>query len=283
MQQQTKKQNHIFCICLQINTKKRLVDRVCENAVFLPQLVKAQQIEIKPNPEAKESKKEQVEAMFDSIAPKYDFLNRVLSAGIDVYWRKVTIKAVSSFQPENLLDIATGTADLAIAATKLPVRHITGVDISEKMLGIGQIKINHKRLEKRITLIKADSERLPFQDNKFDAITVSFGVRNFGNLQAGLNEMYRVLKNGGVVAVLEFSKPTLPLIKQLYQFYFRFVLPFWGNLISKNKHAYTYLPKSVQHFPEGEDFAGYLRQSGFSQIRIHPLTLGICTLYIAVK
>lgn len=240
-------------------------------------------IEVKPYKDAQSSKREQVEQMFDSIAPKYDFLNRFLSMGIDQIWRKKAISSLKEVNPKQILDVATGTADLAIAALKLNPDHVTGIDISNQMLQVGRDKISNKALHGKITLQQADSANLPFEDNKFDAITVAFGVRNFEFLQQGINQMYRVTRKGGKLAVLEFSKPKSFPFKQLYNFYFKYILPGWGGLISKSKTAYTYLPESVAHFPEGESFAAYLKNAGYNNIKIQPLTFGICTLYTAIK
>jgi demethylmenaquinone methyltransferase/2-methoxy-6-polyprenyl-1,4-benzoquinol methylase len=240
-------------------------------------------IEVKPYKDAQSSKREQVEQMFDSIAPKYDFLNRFLSMGIDQIWRKKAISSLKEVNPKQILDVATGTADLAIAALKLNPDHVTGIDISNQMLQVGRDKISNKALHGKITLQQADSANLPFEDNKFDAITVAFGVRNFEFLQQGINQMYRVTRKGGKLAVLEFSKPKSFPFKQLYNFYFKYILPGWGGLISKSKTAYTYLPESVAHFPEGENFAAYLKNAGYNNINIQPLTFGICTLYTAIK
>ena len=240
-------------------------------------------IEVKPYKDAQSSKREQVEHMFDSIAPKYDFLNRFLSMGIDQTWRKKAINSLKEVNPKQILDVATGTADLAIAALKLNPDHVIGIDISNQMLQVGRNKISNKTLNDKITLQQADSANLPFEDNKFDAITVAFGVRNFEFLQQGINQMYRVTRDGGKLAVLEFSKPKSFPFKQLYNFYFKYILPGWGGLISKSITAYTYLPESVEHFPEGENFTAYLKNAGYINIEIKPLTFGICTLYTAIK
>ncbi len=240
-------------------------------------------IEVKPYKDIQSSKREQVEQMFDSIAPRYDFLNRFLSMGIDQLWRKKAINSLREINPKQILDVATGTGDLALAALKLNPDFVTGIDISNEMLKVGRRKVDAKQLSAKISLIQADSNALPFEDNKFDAITVAFGVRNFEFLQQGINQMYRVTRKGGKIAVLEFSKPQQIPFKQLYNFYFKFILPTWGRLISNNKTAYTYLPESVQHFPEGEAFAGYLKNAGYQHIHISPLTFGICTLYTAIK
>jgi demethylmenaquinone methyltransferase/2-methoxy-6-polyprenyl-1,4-benzoquinol methylase len=239
--------------------------------------------EIKPNQTSEASKKQQVEEMFDSIAPKYDLLNRMLSMGIDKGWRKKAIRSLKDIEPKYILDVATGTGDLAIAALSLNPVKVTGVDLSATMLKMGQEKIEAQNLTQKIELVKGDSEHLQFADNNFDAITVAFGVRNFEHLQLGINEMFRVLKPGGKIAVLEFSKPKKFPFKQVYDFYFKYILPTWGGIISKNKRAYTYLPESVKHFPEGNEFIAFLNQAGFKQASVQPLTFGICSLYVAIK
>lgn len=240
-------------------------------------------IEVKPYKHEEGSKRQQVEEMFNSIAHRYDLLNRSLSLGIDQSWRKKAIRSLKEVNPKQILDVATGTADLAIEAMKLNPDQVTGVDISEQMLVVGREKIRKKQLDKRITLIHGDSEHLPFEDNKFDAITVSFGVRNFENLQAGLNEMYRVLKPGGKIAILEFSRPRRFPFRQLYHFYFKYILPTLGGLVSKSKSAYTYLPESVKHFPDGPDFVAYMHKAQFIHNKAQALSLGICTLYTGKK
>ncbi|MES2560637.1 MAG: bifunctional demethylmenaquinone methyltransferase/2-methoxy-6-polyprenyl-1,4-benzoquinol methylase UbiE [Bacteroidota bacterium] len=221
--------------------------------------------------------------MFNSIASRYDFLNRALSMGIDKGWRTKAIRSLSDIQPKYILDVATGTADLAIEALKLNPVKVTGVDISAQMLRVGEEKILAKNLTDKIELVKGDSEQLLFADNTFDAITVAFGVRNFEHLQKGIDEMYRVLRPGGKIAVLEFSKPKAFPFKQIYNFYFNTILPTWGGLISKNKNAYAYLPESVQHFPEGNEFIAYLNRAGFKEAKSDTLTFGICSLYTAIK
>lgn len=240
-------------------------------------------IEVKPYKGAEGTKREQVEQMFDSIAPRYDFLNRSLSLGIDQIWRKKAIRSLKEVSPQYILDVATGTGDLAIEALKLNPTHITGIDISAQMLEFGRQKIEAKKLTGKITLMQGDSANLPFEDNKFDAITVAFGVRNFEFLQQGINEMYRVTRKGGKVAVLEFSMPKAFPFKQVYHFYFKYILPGLGAFVSKSKSAYSYLPESVQHFPEGKAFAAHLEKAGYTQVKIQPLTFGICTLYTAIK
>lgn len=238
---------------------------------------------VKPNQSLDTSKKQQVEQMFDDIAAKYDLLNRSLSMGIDVLWRKKTINTLKEVQPKRILDVATGTADLAIEALRLNPEKVTGVDLSAQMLEFGRQKLAKRNLSDKITLVKGDSERLPFSDQSFDAVTVAFGVRNFENLQSGINEMYRVLRPGGKIAVLEFSKPKAFPFKQVYNFYFSYILPSLGGVVSKSKDAYTYLPESVKHFPEGEAFTAYLQNAGFKKTTIKQLTFGICSLYTGIK
>ena len=229
-----------------------------------------------------ETKKKQVTKMFDNIAGSYDFLNHTLSFGMDNIWRKIAIKKISN-NPDTILDIATGTGDFAISATKYTNANITGIDISQGMLDIGVEKITKKGLADKIQLQLADSENLPFQDNSYDAITAGFGVRNFEDLNKGLSEMYRTLKSGGIVAILEPSEPTYFPIKQFYNLYFHHILPFIGRIISKDKNAYTYLPDSVTAFPSANNFLIELDKVGFKQSKHIPLTFGIVSLYIAIK
>jgi demethylmenaquinone methyltransferase/2-methoxy-6-polyprenyl-1,4-benzoquinol methylase len=236
-----------------------------------------------PYKDKKEGKKEQVASMFDNISPKYDLLNRLLSAGIDVRWRNKAIKILKKENPQSILDIATGTGDFAIAALKSNAKKIVGVDISEGMLKVGKGKISKLGLDKIIQLEKGDSENLRFDSHSFDAVTVAFGVRNFENLEKGLNEIYRVLNSNGTVVVLEFSKPKKFPIKNFYQFYFKFILPFIGRMISKDKSAYTYLPESVGAFPDGQDFLKILEKTGFKSLQWIPLTFGISSIYIGKK
>ena len=229
-----------------------------------------------------ETKKKQVTKMFDNIAGSYDFLNHTLSLGMDNIWRKIAIKKLNN-KPATILDIATGTGDFAISATKYTNATITGIDISQGMLDVGVEKITKKGLSNRIQLQLADSENLPFQDNSYDAITAGFGVRNFEDLNKGLSEMYRTLKSGGKVAILEPSEPTHFPLKQFYNLYFHHILPFIGGIISKDKNAYTYLPDSVSAFPSGNDFLTELDKVGFKECKHIPLTFGIVSLYIAIK
>ena len=231
---------------------------------------------------AEGSKREQVERMFDAISPKYDLLNRLLSLGIDQGWRRKVIRLVGQEPVEQLLDVATGTADLAIMAAPKATR-ITGIDISEGMLAHGRVKVAKAGLDKKITLTQADSTALPFPDNTFDAVTVAFGVRNFEDLEKGLQEMVRVLKPGGRLFILEFSKPQHTPMRQLFRFYFHHVMPSIGRAISKDSAAYTYLPKSVDAFPEGKEFLGALVRAGGRDGAARSLTGGVATLYTARK
>ena len=237
---------------------------------------------IKPQQNSSKSKKKQVANMFDNIAKSYDFLNHTLSFGMDFYWRKKAIEKLTN-KPKMILDVACGTADFAIAATKMKEVQIIGIDISEKMLEIGENKIKQKGLEKQIKLQLADSENLPFESGSFDGITAGFGVRNFENLQLGLSEMCRVLKEDGIAVILEPSKPKAFPVKQIYSAYFHYILPFFGRLISKDNRAYNYLPESVDTFPENEKFIDILKAVGFTKAQHLPLTLGIVSLYIAIK
>ncbi len=221
--------------------------------------------------------------MFNNIAGRYDFLNHFLSMGIDKGWRKKAIKEVAMAQPNAILDVATGTADMAIAAAALKPKSIMGVDIADQMLAVGRKKIEAQNLTGVITLKTGDSEAMPFKTGEFDAVMCAYGVRNFENLEAGLTEMLRVMKPGGKLVVLEFSHPTGFPIKQLYKFYFRFILPTLGKLVSKHSSAYTYLPESVMAFPEGQRFCDILTQCGYKTPKARPLTFGITTLYTAFK
>jgi demethylmenaquinone methyltransferase/2-methoxy-6-polyprenyl-1,4-benzoquinol methylase len=228
-------------------------------------------------------KKDQVALMFDNISKHYDFLNHFLSLGIDMRWRRKAIRLLRPYKPRQILDIATGTGDFAIQALRLNPEKVVGVDISRGMLEEGKGKLKKRGLEDKIELIYGDSENLQFRDNKFDAIIVAFGVRNFQDLNLGLSEMLRVLNSGGVVAILEFSKPGRFPFKQVYDFYFKNILPFIGRKISKDHAAYTYLPESVQAFPEGKDFLKVLEKVGFKNTKCLPLTFGISSIYLAEK
>jgi demethylmenaquinone methyltransferase / 2-methoxy-6-polyprenyl-1,4-benzoquinol methylase len=239
---------------------------------------------IVPFKESVESKKKQVENMFDKIAFRYDFLNRFLSAGIDLSWRRKAIKELKDLQPQNILDVATGTGDFAITSYKiLNPANITGIDISDGMLELGRKKVEKLGLSNKIQLLNGDSEAILFGDKSFDAVTVAFGVRNFENLEKGLNEIYRVLKPGGKLVILEFSKPTAPVIKSLYKLYMKFITPKIGKLISKNNEAYKYLNDSVQQFPEKETFTNILKKLKYRNSFYKTLSLGICTIYCGEK
>jgi demethylmenaquinone methyltransferase / 2-methoxy-6-polyprenyl-1,4-benzoquinol methylase len=240
-------------------------------------------MQVTPYKESSQQKKQQVEQMFDNIAPRYDFLNHFLSLGIDKIWRRKAIRILSKFQTGLLLDVATGTGDFAIAASKLNPLKIVGFDISEQMLTVGKMKVERLGLGNVIEFVKGDSEAMPFPDQEFDAITVAFGVRNFENLEKGLCEFYRVLKQNGVAVILEFSKPKNFPFKQFYFFYFFTILPFVGRLVSKDRSAYSYLPESVMVFPDDQSFLTILRNCGFSRSSQKRLTFGIATIYIAQK
>ncbi len=232
-----------------------------------------------PYKEKTESKKEQVATMFNNISKKYDFLNHFLSLGIDILWRKKAIRLLKPSQPKQILDIATGTGDFAIEALSLKPTKVTGIDISEGMLNVGKEKIKNKGLQNVVELKLGDSENLEFEDNTFDAYTVGFGVRNFENLEKGLSEMLRVLKPNGTAVILECSKPKSPLIK----FYFNKVLPGIGKLVSKDSSAYTYLPESVNAFPDGEEFTNILTKVGYKNPTSIRLMFGIASIYKANK
>ncbi len=236
-----------------------------------------------PYKDQNDDKKSQVATMFNNIAGNYDFLNHFLSAGIDIVWRRKAVRLLAPEKPKLVLDIATGTADFAIETLKLKPEKIVGVDISEGMLAVGREKLRKKGLSDKIELHYGDSENLPFEDNTFDAITVAFGVRNFENLGKGLAEMNRVLKPGGTAVVLEFSKPKAFPMKQLYHFYFKNILPVVGRVVSKDNAAYTYLPESVQAFPDGKDFISIFEEVGFKSTKWHSLTFGISSIYTGKK
>ena len=227
-----------------------------------------------------EGKAEAVEEMFDAVAPRYDLLNRVLSAGIDRYWRSRAVRMLSDEQPRRVLDVATGTADLAIKIERtLHPRETIGIDLSTEMLDRGRAKIEQKGLSPRISLRKADAADLPFADASFDAAFVAFGVRNFEDLDAGLGDIRRVLRPSGALVVLEFSSPRAFPIKQVYDWYSRRVLPRIGGLLSPDQGAYEYLPNSVAAFPDGTDFLRRMRSAGFADLEWTPLTFGIASLY----
>ncbi len=239
---------------------------------------------IVPFKESEQGKKEQVAKMFDDIAFRYDFMNHFLSAGIDVKWRKKAIRILADSNPKKILDVATGTADMAIMASAiLNPEKIIGIDISEGMLEIGRKKIQRAGLQDKIELLKGDSETISFNDNSFDAVTVAFGVRNFEHLEKGLKEIYRVLKPGGKLVVLEFSKPKMYGTKLVYNLYMKIVAPNMGKLFSKNRNAYQYLDESIKKFPEGKNFTNILDNLGYKNTYGKPLSLGICSIYCGVK
>ena len=230
------------------------------------------------------AKKTQVARMFDNIAHRYDFLNHFFSLGIDKLWRRKAIRMMMAENPTEVLDVATGTADFAIGtASRDPKVSVVGVDISAGMLDIGRGKVSKAGQDGRVELVLADGEDLPFDDDRFDAFTVAFGVRNFENLEAGLREMQRTLKPGGKGYILEFSKPRMFPMKQVFWLYFRYIMPTVGKWLSKDASAYTYLPESVKAFPEGQAMRNILVSCGFADCRLHPLTGGIATLYVVDK
>ncbi len=228
-------------------------------------------------------KKVQVAQMFDNIASSYDFLNHFFSLGIDKLWRKRAVKMLRDAHPKHILDVATGTGDFAFEALKLNPEKVTGIDISTGMLEVGRKKIDARRQNGKMEFLLGDSESLPFPDYSFDAVTVGFGVRNFQNLLAGLREIHRVMRPGAKLAVLEFSKPNRFPMKQLYFFYFRYIMPLMGKLISKDKSAYTYLPASVMAFPEGSAFENIMKEAGFTDLHTRKVTGGIASIYTGKK
>ncbi|MBQ4822313.1 bifunctional demethylmenaquinone methyltransferase/2-methoxy-6-polyprenyl-1,4-benzoquinol methylase UbiE [Aquimarina sp. MMG016] len=238
---------------------------------------------ITPYNDSSRTKKEQVAEMFDTISGNYDGLNRVISFGIDIKWRNKVVKLVSNTKPQRILDVATGTGDLAISLTKTGATEIIGLDISAGMLEVGKHKIKAKNLDSIISMVQADSENLPYKDDYFDAITVAFGVRNFENLEKGLSEIYRVLKPGGIFVVLETSVPTKTPYKQGYKFYCSKILPTIGKLFSKDRSAYAYLSESAAAFPYGEQFNNILEKIGFIEMEDKPQTFGVATIYTATK
>ena len=237
-----------------------------------------------PYKDSKSSKKEQVAKMFNNISGTYDFLNHFLSLGIDIIWRKKAIKELLADRPKLILDVATGTGDFAFEAISiLKPNNIIGVDISRGMLDVAEQKIKKRGLSQTFEVRLGDSERLLFEDNTFDAVTVAYGVRNFENLEKGLSDIYRVLKPGAKAVILEFSQPKRFPIKQLYNFYFYCITPAIGKLFSKDNSAYAYLPESVAAFPDGENFTDLMQQVGFKQQKCRPLAFGICSIYTGVK
>ena len=238
---------------------------------------------VKPYYKEETSKKEEVAEMFNNISKRYDFLNHFLSMGIDKLWRKKAVKQLREVDPKVILDIATGTGDFAIALLKLKPTKIVGVDISEGMLEVGRTKMKKKAVDDVIEMKLGDSEKLEFEDGTFDALTVGFGVRNYQDLEKGLSDMLRVLRVGGKAVILEFSKPKKFPVKQLFGFYSKRMIPFFGKLISKDKRAYAYLPESVEAFPEGEAFMEIMRKIGYTDVKGIPVSGGIATIYSGIK
>ena len=230
-----------------------------------------------------ESKKDQVEDMFDNIAHNYDFLNHLLSAGIDNIWRRKAINHIAKYNPTITMDMASGTGDFAVDTVhRIKLEKLVALDLSEKMLAVGRKKSAKKGI-KNIDWVKGDSENLSYKDNTFDAMTVGFGVRNFQNLEKGLSEMRRVLKNGAPLVVLEVSEPEKFPMKQIFGIHFKFILPFVGKIFSKDDRAYSYLPESVKVFPKGKEFVKILKKLGFKKVEYKPLTFGICAMYVCEK
>ncbi|WP_316822411.1 bifunctional demethylmenaquinone methyltransferase/2-methoxy-6-polyprenyl-1,4-benzoquinol methylase UbiE [Pedobacter gandavensis] len=239
---------------------------------------------ITPYQSATATKKEQVASMFDNISETYDFLNHFMSLGIDILWRKKAIAELKALQPRLILDVATGTGDFAFESIKiLKPEKVIGVDISDGMLEVARKKIKDRNLGSIFSVQMGDSEGLHFEDNHFDAVTVAFGVRNYENLEKGLADMYRVLKPGGKIVILEFSKPRKFPIKQGYNFYFNHITPLFGKIFSKDNQAYTYLPESVAAFPDGEAFNQMMTKVGFKEAKDNRLTFGVCAIYTGVK
>lgn len=239
--------------------------------------------QINPYKDSNLGKKQQVEQMFDTISGNYDSLNRMISLGTDQGWRRNVLKMVSDTNPESILDIATGTGDLAILLSKSNAKRIVGLDLSAGMLEVGKTKVNGLGLQNKIEMIQGDSENLPFQDNTFDAITVAFGIRNFENLEKGLSEILRVLKPNGIFVILETSVPTKFPFKQGYRFYMKTFMPLMGKVFSKDKKAYEYLSESAKNFPYGEKLNAILQKVGFKGVKHNPQTMGVATIYSASK
>lgn len=238
---------------------------------------------VKPYNSAGETKKSEVKTMFNTIAPHYDFLNHALSFGIDKLWRKKAIRTLADMSNPTILDVATGTGDFAIQAHKILKCKVIGSDLSPEMLAVAKEKAKKRNLSENIEFVEADSEHLPFDDEQFDAVTVAFGARNYENLDLGLSEMARVLKTGGRMVVLEFSRPRRFPFKQVYMLYFKHILPRFGGMISHDKRAYEYLPQSVLAFPDGEEFEKHFVAVGMKPLKHIELTFGIATIYVALK
>lgn len=230
------------------------------------------------------SKTEQVREMFDSIAPAYDFMNRAMTFGIDKLWRAKAVRMLRRVSPRRILDIATGTGDLAILlARKLNPEQVTGVDLSEGMIEIGRKKVEEVGLNGTIKLLQGDCLSLPMVADTYDCVTVAYGVRNFEHLLQGYREMLRVLRPGGMICVIELSTPTSPIVKPFYKFYTRYIIPAVGRMVSKDVRAYSYLPESIAAVPQGDDMLAIMREAGFTDTRHRPLTFGTCTIYTATK
>jgi demethylmenaquinone methyltransferase/2-methoxy-6-polyprenyl-1,4-benzoquinol methylase len=239
---------------------------------------------VTPYQDEQGTKKQQVADMFNNISKTYDFLNHFMSLGIDIIWRKIAINELKKLNPQLILDVATGTGDFAFEALSiLKPKKIIGVDISQGMLDIAKQKIVKRNLSDKFEVKLGDSEKLPFDADEFDAVTVAYGVRNFENLETGLADIYRVLKPGGKAVVLEFSKPKVFPVKQLYKFYFNYITPGIGKLFSKDSRAYSYLPESVEAFPDGDTFTALMHKAGFKDTKIRPLAFGICSIYTGIK
>jgi demethylmenaquinone methyltransferase/2-methoxy-6-polyprenyl-1,4-benzoquinol methylase len=238
---------------------------------------------VKPYGNENTSKKEEVAEMFNNISKRYDFLNHFLSLGIDKIWRRKAVNMLRPLKPQRILDLASGTGDFAIESLKLNPTEIVGMDISEGMLEVGRVKMKTKGYDNVITMRLGDSEDLPFEDGYFDALTVGFGVRNYENLEKGLAEMLRVVRKGGKIVILEFSKPKKFPVKQYYAFHSRYIIPFFGKRISKDKKAYAYLPESVAAFPEGEALKEILRKVGYLNVESKLVSGGIATIYSGDK
>lgn len=238
---------------------------------------------VKPYKDSELGKKEQVRQMFDTISTNYDGLNRVITFGIDLRWRRKVVKLVLDHKTEKALDIATGTGDLAVQMASKGVPSVVGLDISPGMLEVGKKKVSEKGLNQKVEMVIGDSENLPFDDGTFDAATVAFGVRNFENLEKGLSEIYRVLKKGGILVILETSVPSKSPYKQFYNFHCRYVLPAVGRIFSRDGSAYAYLSESASVFPHGEAFNNILGKIGFIAIENRPQTFGVATIYTAIK
>ncbi len=238
---------------------------------------------VTPYKDSELAKKQQVSRMFDNISDGYDNLNRVISLGMDKSWRKKVIKSILDHQPENVLDIATGTGDLVISLAEKGLDNVVGLDLSNGMLEVARKKVKQKNLDQQIKLVQGDSENLPYEDNYFDAICVAFGVRNFENLEKGLGEIFRVLKPGGLFIVLETAVPQKFPFKQGYVFYTKYILPTIGKIFSKDKSAYGYLSESASVFPNGEDFNNILRKIGFTNVEDKPQSMGVASIYKSSK